>query len=100
MPDSTIRAGTDRLRRMTHVAAADERRRPRLLEHDVGDAEENRHHRDADAEAGGEHGAANGMRRQRSEREPANHRDALSLSMRPSRIVRTRVRVRPARDRA
>ncbi len=88
---STSRAGTGRPRRIDDVAAADERRRLRLFEHDPGDAEQDRHHRDADAEAGGEHGAADRMRGQRAQRQPSDHRVA-SRSIRPSRIVSTRAR--------
>ena len=91
VPESTSRAGTGRLRANDHVAAADERRRLRLFEHDAGDAEEDGHHRDADTETRGEHGAADRVRGERSQREPSDHRVA-SLSIRPSRIVSTRVR--------
>ena len=64
-----------------HVAAADERRRLGLLEDDARDAEQDGHHRDADAKAGGKHGASNGMRGERSQREPADHRDALAFDL-------------------
>ena len=94
VPDSTSRAGTGRLSRMTHVSAAGERRRLRLLEDDARDAEQDGHHRHADAESGGEHGGANGMRGQRSQRQPSDHRVA-SRSILPSLIVSTRA-ARPA----
>jgi hypothetical protein len=82
-----------------HVASAGERRRLGLFEHDAGHAEEDGHHRDADTETRGEHGAANRVRGERAQREPSDHRVA-SRSIRPSRIISTRGRDRPAWNRA
>ena len=56
VPDSTSLRRHRERQADVHVAAADECRRLRLLEDDARDAEEDRHHGDADAEAGREHG--------------------------------------------
>ena len=72
-----------------HVSTAGKRRRLRLLEDDAGDAKQDGHHGDTDAETGREHGGANGMRRQRSQRQPSDHR-VTSRSILPSLIVSTR----------
>ena len=55
------------------VAAALERRRVRLLEHDVADAEQLRHDRDAESEAGREHRRAHRPRDQRPPGDPQHH---------------------------
>ena len=57
-----------------HVAAADQRAGDRAwFEHDLGDAQQDRHHRHADAEAGREHGRPHRMRRERPDRKPPDH---------------------------
>ena len=85
---------------MTHVASADQVGGPRLVEHDLGDAEQDRHHRDADAEACCEHGRPNRVRRQRPQRQPSDHAVALVLDAPVAHRQDTRATVRPAPGRA
>ena len=65
-----------------HVAAARERRRSRLLENHVADAEQRRHDGDAQAESARQHGGANRPDGERSQGKAQNH------SRMPDRIVR------------
>ena len=76
------------------VAAALQRRRVRLLDDDLADAEQLRHHRDAEAESDGEHRRAQRPRGQRSQREPENHCDQPpALHRQPPRRARGQRRV-------
>ena len=71
------------------VAASDELRRACLLQHDGRHTEERRHHRHAQAESAGEHGAADRPRPQRSDGQHEDHHDDPSTIC-PSRIVSSR----------
>ena len=56
------------------VAAAPQGGRARLFDHHLADAEQARHHRDAEPEAAGQNRAPRGACEQRSQREPEDHR--------------------------
>ena len=77
-----------------HIAAAADGGGAGLIEDHFADAEQHRHHTDAESEAARQHERANGMGQQRSKREPEDHPGDPSRSIRPSRITS----VRPARD--
>ena len=72
----------------------------RLVEHDLGDAEQDRHHGDADAEAGREHGAADRVRGERAERQPADHRVVSLLDAAVAHRQHARRALGERRDRA
>ena len=75
------------------VAAALEGGRVRLLENDVSDAEQRRHHGDAEPEPARQHQRANRTGGQRSQREPQNHvettRPLFITRCRPARAATT-----------
>ena len=80
------------------IAAALERRRMRLLENHVADAEQRGHHRDAEPEAAGQHRRTNRPRRQRAEREPQNHATDHSSALHRQMTVGARRHRRIVRD--
>ena len=79
--------GTER-RGHHDIAAAAQRRRVRLLDDHFADAEQRHHDRDAEAEAGGEHGRPPRPDGERTQRESENHDASIPFFMAKRRVAR------------